>query len=99
MPFKSNFNIFLALIFLVNINVEARDVIWDTSPKVHTFIVKNFIHIKRRISFRDYALLEEIKSQMTCSSKPLNIDNIQTINNELLTPVKFSMKIINELSC
>jgi hypothetical protein len=78
---------------------NARNIVWDTSPKVHSFIVLNIHEIKRQIDIDDLTLINEIRSQLDCPSNVFNKKALHFISNENHTAVTFAIKLVNELSC
>ena len=87
------------LIFINSHKVNAGDIVWDTSPKIQSFIVLNFYTIRRLIKKNDFSLVKEINYQLGCSDDLINRNNIILLINQKLTATQFSVQLLNELSC
>ena len=77
----------------------ARDILWDTAPKVHTYIVLNFHKIKRQVNSKNFRLIDEIQSQFNCYKMLNHTELVTLINKKEQTPVSFAIKLVKKLSC
>ncbi|MGJ8692483.1 MAG: hypothetical protein ACSHW0_08375 [Thalassotalea sp.] len=92
--------IFALALSISNIHIlKARDVLWDTDPKIYSFIVMHHTEIKRQVNLDNFSLIAEIKSQLECAKQEIAKDQVILISNQQLTPAIFAIKLVDVLSC